>query len=834
MDVLKAAGVIPQPPQVLPPTGGWLEPTGVTSTNDFQLLIPRDASFLVAPITTGSPPSYRNDDGSTDTIPLPFTFRFFGESYNEVYINNNGNISFGQAYGTYTSTGFPTSTFRMVAAFWADVDTRNDTSGLVYYKVSSNRLVVIWDRVGYFGSNADKLNTFEIVITDGTDPVVGMGNNVALSFADMQWTTGDASSGVNGFGGTPATVGLNKGDGASYALIGRFDHPGSDFDGPGGNADGVSYLDGKVFRFNISQGVGTIAGTVYRDLDGDCVRDPGEPGLRGWTVRLEPGPVFTTTDSAGAYLYSFVAPGTYTISEVLQPNWQQFCPPAPGTRTVVLDSGQTRLNQDFGNRPVNNAQDLAVAVSGGVARPGFQKQYGIRWFNRGSTALTASVIFTLPAQVTHLQAAPGGVFASGAVTWNLGTVQPGATGWLWERVQIPASVTLGTVLTAMAVINPTTGDVAPNDNFASEYETVQGSYDPNAIAVVPDGLIDPGDTLEYTIFFQNTGTDTAFTVRLTDSLDTDLDPATVQPGASSHPYTFGITPPAELVFRFDDINLPDSGRSQPLSNGFVTYRVRSRQTLTPGTVIANRAVIFFDFNAGVVTNTVTSTVGGGLAVWPGDATNDGIVDVRDILPLGRFFGLTGAARQTPSLTWTAQALFTPWTPEEASYADCDGNGSVTADDVQGILANWYRTHGGEDAPAVDRTEVCLQLLAELDRAGVQDVGTRALRSAVVRSLEGLRGVPFAFALEQNWPNPFNPSTQIGFTLPAGVEQARVAVYDLLGRETWSAALDRPDAGPHRMVWNGETLSGARAASGVYLVRLTAGGASAVRRMMLVK
>jgi uncharacterized repeat protein (TIGR01451 family) len=483
---------------------------------------------------------------------------------------------------------------------------------------------------------------------------------------------------------------------------------------------------------------------------------------------------------------------------------------------------------------VNNAQDLWVSLSGGVARPGFQKQYGIRWTNRGANPIAASVVFTLPVQVTHVQASPGGVFASGAVTWNLGTVQPGATGWIWERVQIPNSISLGTVLTASAVINPTSGDVSPNDNFALETETVQGSYDPNAIAVRPEGLVELNDTLEYTIFFQNTGTDTAFNIRLTDSLDTELDVATVVPGASSHPYTFGIVPPAELIFRLDNINLPDSGASQPGSNGFVTYRVRPLSTAVPGSIITNRAIIYFDFNTGITTNTVSNTIGGGLAIWPGDANNDNVVDVRDILPLGQFFGLTGTARTGGSLTWAAQPLFVPWTPEGASYADCDGNGAVDANDVQGILTNWYRTHSDPDGPQIDRTVICMALLEELDRQPSPDAGQRAIRSAVVRFLQDDLDVPFAFSLEQNWPNPFNPSTRIAFTLPGAAPDARIVVYDLLGREIWSTTLVQPDAGPHEVVWMGETSTGARAASGVYLYRLTAGGFSAVKRMILVK
>ncbi|MDY0218577.1 MAG: PKD domain-containing protein [Candidatus Cloacimonas acidaminovorans] len=208
------------------------------------LLIPLDDSFQLA--------MEGNDDYYTSVIQLPFAFDFYGTTYTEFYINNNGNVSFGNPYSTYTSYEFPVNEFPMLAPFWADVDTRS--GGQVFYKMESNRVTVIWNAVGYFSNHTDKLNTFELVFTNGWDPVVGLGYNVAFSYGDMQWTTGDASGGQNGFGGVPATVGLNKGDGIYYGLIGRFDHEGIDYYGPGGAPSGVSYLDNQLFRFTAIQG----------------------------------------------------------------------------------------------------------------------------------------------------------------------------------------------------------------------------------------------------------------------------------------------------------------------------------------------------------------------------------------------------------------------------------------------------------------------------------------------------------------------------------------------------------------------------------------------------
>jgi hypothetical protein len=214
-----------------------------------ELLIPVDGTFTLAM----SP----NDDSWFGPITLPFTFSLYGAPYTQCWINNNGNITFDGGYSSYTPWGFPIDNAPMVAPFFADVDTRG--TGSVWYKVESNHMIVIWDHVGYYSYGTDRLNTFELIISDGTFALIGAANNVAFSYADMAWTTGDASGGTGGLGGTPATVGINKGDGVEFAQIGRFDHEGTDYDGAYNNNDGVDWLDCQLFLFNTGGDVSNVA-----------------------------------------------------------------------------------------------------------------------------------------------------------------------------------------------------------------------------------------------------------------------------------------------------------------------------------------------------------------------------------------------------------------------------------------------------------------------------------------------------------------------------------------------------------------------------------------------
>ena len=276
----------------------------VQSTTSCNCWVDIDSSFSIVPFTNGTPPEYRNDDGSSPAIPLPFTFCLYDNNQTSAYINNNGNISFGGAFGTFTSVAFPSNLYTMVAPFWADVDTRDLNSGLVYYKLTPTYLIVKWDHVGYYAMQFDKLNTFQLIISDGIDPIIPGGNNVSFCYQDMQWTTGSASSGVGGFGGSPATVGANSGDGISFIQMGQFDHAGNDYDGPFGINDGISWLDNQTFSFNACTSTNIqpiVSGLGFCDTLTVCAGSPIFPSV----TFLSPESLQVTVPTATSTLQNF-------------------------------------------------------------------------------------------------------------------------------------------------------------------------------------------------------------------------------------------------------------------------------------------------------------------------------------------------------------------------------------------------------------------------------------------------------------------------------------------------------------------------------------------------
>jgi gliding motility-associated-like protein len=260
------AGSISNNPKVADVTLSSASAAKTSSTGACQCMVPVDPTFTLVPMSGYTTP-YRNDDGSSNSIPLGFSFCFYGTTYNSLFINNNGNVSFGSSYSTFSSNSFPDPSFVMIAPFWGDVDTRGAASGLVYFKQTATSLIVKWSNVGYYSSMTDKLNDFQLILTDGSDPLLPNGNNIAFCYGDMQWTTGSASQGVGGFGGVPSTVGVNKGDGVNFVQIGRFDQAGVSYDGPYGLNDGISFLDNKSYFFN-SCGTNNNLPPIIQDATG--------------------------------------------------------------------------------------------------------------------------------------------------------------------------------------------------------------------------------------------------------------------------------------------------------------------------------------------------------------------------------------------------------------------------------------------------------------------------------------------------------------------------------------------------------------------------------------
>jgi hypothetical protein len=198
---------------VSPATGPADFHTGTATTSTHGTLSPNDDLSCPGAACTGGPTTIDL------TAAFPGGLRFFGGPYTNMVVNNNGNVTFGGGLFTYTPTPFPLSggagTYPMIAPYWGDVDTRGTGSGLVYYDLQRGRTTVTWDNVGYYSSHVDRRMSFQMILRNALD--CGSGDfDVEFRFNRCEWTTGDASMGTGGFGGTPAQTGFDAHDGTNY------------------------------------------------------------------------------------------------------------------------------------------------------------------------------------------------------------------------------------------------------------------------------------------------------------------------------------------------------------------------------------------------------------------------------------------------------------------------------------------------------------------------------------------------------------------------------------------------------------------------------------------
>ncbi len=207
----------------------------------------------------------RGDDLSSPEIPLTTTFpggiTLNGQNFTSVYVNINGNLSFGNLLSAYTPTAFPGATVPIVAAWWADVDTRLIDAGAetdgIYWHLESGLMVATWYNVGYFDQHRDRLNSFQIILRTATGTGSGRGDvDIEFRYNRCEWTTGDASGGDGGLGGTIA----------------------------GGGYDFTAVLGGSPTAFSVLPGSLTSA-VVNLCTDSNI----GSPGV--WSLRIRSGVV---------------------------------------------------------------------------------------------------------------------------------------------------------------------------------------------------------------------------------------------------------------------------------------------------------------------------------------------------------------------------------------------------------------------------------------------------------------------------------------------------------------------------------------------------------------
>lgn len=376
-----------------------------------------------------------------------------------------------------------------------------------------------------------------------------------------------------------------------------------------------------------------LKGVVYSDVNSNCVDDAGDVTSPHVKVKLyENGNLIqqTFSDAAGRYTFS-VDTGIYYCEIDTAVYAVTSC--IIGYNVVVNASQLYHDSLDFG---INCSSGFDVGVlsiirNSVVFRPG----------NIASVNVLAGDM----SSISSLHCATGiagtvTVIIHGPADYNsstLGSLTPAVSGDTLVysipdfslvnfytdfgfSVLVDTNAIIGSAVCFDVIVQSVTGDINLSNNTLSHCFNVVNSYDPNEKEVSPLYTWDMDTAqhdLTYTIYFQNTGNAPAQNIYIKDTLDSNVDINTLQLITYSDEPTVTSTGNV-LLFRFDNINLPDSVSDEPGSHGFVQYKVRTNGNLTVGTQVHNIAYIYFDYNTPIKTNDAVYQV----LLSPGIFSND--------------------------------------------------------------------------------------------------------------------------------------------------------------------------------------------------------------------
>ena len=368
-----------------------------------------------------------------------------------------------------------------------------------------------------------------------------------------------------------------------------------------------SVFNSDDFYWQLGECYGTVTGVTYKDANGNGSRDAGEIQMDAVLERT-PGGYY---HYAGSDPYSFCSDsGSFTLTV---PNPPLYHTVTPASQSYSANTLGTLINgMDFGFQPIPGIYDGQVDVWGWNPWIGNNTTYNIHYGNVGTESFDGNVTLTLDTLTTFVSSVPVPTTVNGQIiTWNITGLTPGDAGSIQVTYLTDSTAFTSDMVTASVVLAIDHDEETEADNTDAISAHPTTSFDPNEklvdVAQITTGEIAEGKALEYTIHFQNTGTQPAVNIVLRDMIDSDLDLSSFEMVGATHANQIAFNG-NEIVWSFPGIMLPDSSSDLVGSQGGVHFRIQPKSTSLPGTLFENNAGIYFDYNEPVITNTVVTVV----------------------------------------------------------------------------------------------------------------------------------------------------------------------------------------------------------------------------------
>ncbi len=377
--------------------------------------------------------------------------------------------------------------------------------------------------------------------------------------------------------------------------------------------NGTTAVDSISYSHNVAL-CQSIPLEVYFDSLGTCVFDEHADILNPYPVRIAVDSngvaIDTVSVTSGLYYIAYGNPGDVYKFRALPSSALVITCPASG---VITDTFYGKTNKGyFGLRCMGSlSYDLSVNTMAMTGR--HHQQILINAANSWCNPENATLNLTFSPKYHYQNAYPTPSLVSGNnITWDLASLGYLNPDKIQVNLEVPGAWLLpGDTVNFKASITPNGGDVDTSNNTEIETDTVKSSYDPNEIMVSPSWYIAPSTQLRYSIGFENTGNDTAHNIYIIDTLSGYVNPKSLNLISSSANMIITQLKGAGhtiVKFAFPNINLLDSSHHGQC-DGLLVYDIDLKPGLPNGTMINNRAGIYFDDNEVVMTNKVTNIIG---------------------------------------------------------------------------------------------------------------------------------------------------------------------------------------------------------------------------------
>ncbi|HNY54145.1 MAG TPA: T9SS type A sorting domain-containing protein [Chitinophagales bacterium] len=365
--------------------------------------------------------------------------------------------------------------------------------------------------------------------------------------------------------------------------------------------------------FNICPVNPFVQGKIYNDLDNNNIYNAGEQLIAQQIIKVTPNNWLAASSVNGIYFVKLDTAINNTWSAVNNYRYATITPSSYSLENIH-NLGLQGGSYDFGVHLITNVKDLETTLGSSPARPGFTTNITVTANNVG-TVNQSNITIKLKKpngyNVVSSSVVPSSTL-NDTLIWNNININYLAHQSIHVQLQVPINAVLGDSAVYEAWSNGTQGDSTPIDNYTKWTEIIRGSFDPNDKLVnkttLPPTYNAEKDRLLYTIRFQNTGTDTAFTVIIRDIIPDNLDVSSLRVVNASHSYQLIVREKNIVEVAFPNIQLPDSNVNEAKSHGFVQLEFKPKAGLPVNAEINNNASIFFDYNAPIVTNTATTKI----------------------------------------------------------------------------------------------------------------------------------------------------------------------------------------------------------------------------------